>query len=442
MTVIRTPFVPDAPEIAAAVLHPARIAAVLATGLLDSPPEEAFDDLVGLARRLTGARHAVFAVVDAQRCFRKSVVGPGVEQGGHHPVHDSILRLLVTTGEAVFLADARTDDELRGAAPAQEVGAVCCLPVHSPDGQIVGGLCVTDPGPRHWTATEVDALITVARAISSQIMLRESLSTSQDRADALGAALADSEARRQDSAALARTLQTSILPPVLPAIPGTDTAAAYLPARAEVEVVGDFYDLFRAGRDWCVVMGDVCGKGVEAARVTALARYTIRTEATQHPDPRIILERLHEALHTQYGGVFLTAVVAMLRPDGGGGLVGTISGGGHEPALIRRVDGTVETLPTGGTLLGLLDRPRPDAVAVHLAPGDMLVLYTDGVTEARPGPGGDPFDDDRLVATLADCHGLGADAVVDRIISTVLTYANGNTGDDTAVLVVRADPAP
>ena len=99
-------------------------------------------------------------------------------------------------------------------------------------------------------------------------------------------------------------------------------------------------------------------------------------------------------------------------------------------------------LEARGPALGLL----PDVVfreeQVDLRSGDILLLYTDGVTEARPAPGGDPFDDDRLVATLADCHGLGADAVVDRIISTVLAYADGDTGDDTAVLVVRADPAP
>lgn len=438
---IKTPVVVGIPEIAAAVLHPDRISAVLTTGLLDSPPEEAFDDLVGLAHTLTGGLHAVFTVVDAHRAYRKSARGPGIAPGSSHPVYDTPCRVVIAADTPLVVTDLAGDERVGDLVMLHEAGvtALCCLPVHGPDGQVVGGLYVTDPDPRTWTDDEVASLAALSRAITSQITLRGLLSDTRGRVERLDAALTRAEERRSDSAALARTLQTSILPPALPAIPGADTAAAYLPANTDVEVVGDFYDLFRAGDDWCVVMGDVCGNGVEAAKATALARYTIRTEATQHPDPRTVLERLHDAVRAQTRGLFLTALVAMLRSDGRGGLTGPLSSAGHEPALVRRADGTVESLAPDGVLVGIVDRPRPGRVDLRLGPGDLLLLYTDGVTEARTGPGGETFDDDRLAAALTASHGLDATDTVDHVLGTVLAYSRGHTGDDTAVLAIRVD---
>src|SRR4029077_8737412 len=133
------------------------------------------------------------------------------------------------------------------------------------------------------------------------------------------------------STALARSLQDSLLPPALVSIPGVETAAFYRAASGDT-VVGDFYDLFRStGQWWCTVVGDVCGHGTEAAEVTALARYTLRAEATQHRSPATVLTRLNTAMLDQRGpGRFLTAVYATFRTTPRG-ITGRLCTAGHPP---------------------------------------------------------------------------------------------------------------
>jgi hypothetical protein len=169
------------------------------------------------------------------------------------------------------------------------------------------------------------------------------------------------------------------------AIPtGPPAAAAYLPTGHGVEVVGDFYDLFETGGQWWAVMGDVCGHDIEAAKLTALACYTIRTEAA-HLDatPSEVLHRLHAALLAQHGRTKVaTAAVACLRP-GPGGVIGTLCSAGHEPALIRRARGGIDVPPTRGRPLRMTHDVDLHDITFTLGHGDALVLYTDGVTEAR-----------------------------------------------------------
>ncbi|MEV6197157.1 PP2C family protein-serine/threonine phosphatase [Streptomyces sp. NPDC051920] len=149
---------------------------------------------------------------------------------------------------------------------------------------------------------------------------------------ALRQALREARALGDASAAPARTLQDSLLPPSPPKVPGLDVAAVYLPGEAGADVVGDFYDLFRTrGKSWCAVMGDVCGKGMDAAKVTAPARYTVRAEATQHASPAAVLHRLHEAMTEQrLGDRFLTAALAVFRPDAHG-ITEHVASAGHPP---------------------------------------------------------------------------------------------------------------
>lgn len=449
MDVIKTTAAPGVPEIAAALLAPERLGAVLATGLLDTPPDEAFDDLVELAQEITGARDAVFTVIDAARSYRKSARGPGPPAGTQEPVHDAPGQLVAATGEPLVVDDVSADGRVAGMpiVATMRVGSVLCLPVHGRDDQVIGALCVSHERTRHWTPRVVRLLATVARAISSQIRLRASLDDSRRRADQLGTRLADSRRTQADlytalgeSRTRSRALQAGLLPPVLSAIPGADVAAAYVPAGSGSEVIGDFYDLFRAGDDWCAVMGDVCGKGIEAARIAALARYTIRVTCTAESDPAAVLRRLDTALRAEFGETFLTATVAMLRPDGAGGLTGTLSSAGHEPVLLLRADGGIESAGVGGTMLGVLDDPVLRTEPVHLRPGDLMLLYTDGVTEARSGPGAELFGDERLLEALRTCGGQTAEQTVHCIYTGVTEYTRGNSSDDTAVLAVLAAP--
>jgi serine phosphatase RsbU (regulator of sigma subunit) len=183
-------------------------------------------------------------------------------------------------------------------------------------------------------------------------------------------------------------------------------------------------------------MGDVCGKGADAAAVTALARYTLRTLGVQETSPAEVLRKLNEALLRQRTDRrFCTVAYASLEVNGNGSAKVCLSTGGHPLPYVLRVDGTVEAVGEPGTLLGVLADVQLSDTAVELGQGDLLVLYTDGVTEAR-GPRG-MLGSDELAAVLASCAGLDANSVAARIESAALDIQEGSPHDDIAILVVR-----
>jgi GAF domain-containing protein len=202
---------------------------------------------------------------------------------------------------------------------------------------------------------------------------------------ALRAAAAVENARLYEAAsAIAGTLQASLLPPSLPALPGADLAAAYRAAGRGLEVGGDFYDVFSLSEDqWYLVVGDVCGKGAEAAAVTALARYTIRAAAVRRRSPAGILRWLSDAMlrHGDAPGRFCTIACAQVELTAAGARV-TVACGGHPLPLVIRADGTTEEVGAPGTLLGLVADPTLEDRTAELREGDTLLLYTDGLTEA------------------------------------------------------------
>ena len=239
---------------------------------------------------------------------------------------------------------------------------------------------------------------------------------------------------------IARTLQDSLLPTSLPVIEGLDISARYVAGGEGVDVGGDFYDLFPLDheREWFAVLGDVCGKGPEAAALTALARYTIRADADGRT-PGGVLERLNAAVLSQVGDMrFLTATCVRLRRDGGQ-VEARLARGGHPPSLVLRADGTVEVIVPGGPLIGVLAATTFEEVIFRLAPGDALVLFSDGVTEAR-SPDGGLFGVERLSALLAARAGKGADEIAQAIDEAVHAFGEGRPYDDIALLVVRATP--
>lgn len=211
-----------------------------------------------------------------------------------------------------------------------------------------------------------------------------------------------------------------------------------------MEVGGDFYDLFYTrGDHYGAVLGDVCGKGVEAAQVTAMARYTVRADASEHPSPAELLQRLNTAMRTQDASRFLTAIYTTFRLSAAG-LIGRLALAGHPPALIRRADGHVQQLGTPGTLLGIFDEVHLTDSRFRLDPGDLLLLYTDGACEARPSHASKVarpmFDEDNLSAALAESHGLDAAATVERLARVLKSHHDGWTSDDIALLTVRVPP--
>jgi sigma-B regulation protein RsbU (phosphoserine phosphatase) len=246
----------------------------------------------------------------------------------------------------------------------------------------------------------------------------------------------ESEARAR---VLAETLQRSFLPPDIVTVPGLDVGGAYRPAGDGSEVGGDFYDVFRTGHQtWGIVLGDVCGKGASAAVVTSLARYTVRAEALYVSSPAAVLVGLHEALVSGYPDTFCTALFLLLNPLPEGHRLRAATGG-HPLPLCRRADGTIETLGRPGSFLGMEETADISEFSAILTPGDIVVLYTDGVTEASNG--GSFFGESGIAEVLAACAGLTAQAMADAVVAAALACQDGQARDDIAVVVVKVPPS-
>jgi len=245
----------------------------------------------------------------------------------------------------------------------------------------------------------------------------------------------ESEAHAKE---LARTLQQTLIPPALPKIQSLDVAAQFQPAGEGGEIGGDFYDVFEIGDgDCCAVVGDVCGKGVDAAVVTALARYTVRAASVRHEQPSEALHTLNEVLLHHETTRFCTVAVLRLRRDGELWRA-TLSLGGHPLPLLARNDGPTAEVGRPGTLIGIFDRPRFTDVSFDLMPGDFLVLYTDGITEAMNREGA-LYGEDRLTTTIASRHGPAA-SVVNGVFADVSEFLGGVRYNDDAAVVVLAVP--
>jgi serine phosphatase RsbU (regulator of sigma subunit) len=236
---------------------------------------------------------------------------------------------------------------------------------------------------------------------------------------------------------IAHTLQQSLLPGTLPQPPGLEIAARYRPSGEGAEVGGDFYDAWPlADGGYAIAIGDVAGKGPGAAALTALTRHAMKVASRYEMSPSRILEVVNEAILVERSTAeFCTAALALLRPADGG-YTFTCACAGHAPPLVlRAATGAVEEAGTWGTLLGAVADVRFDDTTTHLAEGDVVVCWTDGVTERRVD--GRLFGDERLTALVASLAGSTADAIAASIDDAVVAFAPGLPDDDVAILTLR-----
>ncbi|PWI45066.1 SpoIIE family protein phosphatase [Streptomyces sp. ICBB 8177] len=335
--------------------------------------------------------------------------------------------------ETHFAPLLRMQGELRGIALEMRTKSGGKLPV------LVSSAvkCGSEGEPQLIRTTVFDAS---DRRAYEQELLHRRQEAEQARAEA-EAARREAEADRKRLADALAILQQSLVPTTLPDVPGVE-AAVYYHTASVVRLGGDFYDLFPIDAErWAFFLGDVSGKGPQAAALTSLTRYTLRAAALHDPEPAAALRTLNAVLHQRYaaGGDprYCTVVFGILTPGGDGEPAGVrLASGGHPPALILRADGHAEYLPTpGGLLVGAL----PDAPFVTaettLAPGETMLLYTDGLTEARTGPSGALYGDDALRA-FATHHAPAAPHQLITALTRLLEGFGTGLNDDTALFTL------
>ena len=275
--------------------------------------------------------------------------------------------------------------------------------------------------------------ITFASAESGRMFGDADLELAQDLARR--AALAYDNARLyEERSHIALTLQNTLLPRELPSIDGLEIVPFYQASNiSHADVGGDFYDVFATADDaWAVVVGDVCGKGVEAAALTGMARHTLRAAGARGGTPVEALEDLNRVMIREDGERFCTVAFGRVRSNGHGVHL-DVACGGHPAPLVVRSDGRVETVGAPGSLLGVFDDVAFEERSTLLEPSDLAIFFTDGLIDARATAS---LDEAALATLVARCAGRTAEGALD-VIKAVVADPDASTSDDTCVLVVR-----
>jgi sigma-B regulation protein RsbU (phosphoserine phosphatase) len=302
--------------------------------------------------------------------------------GQQSPLERWLCADVVASEDRLIIGDSRVDTRLsdgnRRGQPSMIAWAG--VPVQDQDGQVAGVLWVADRVPRQWSAGNLTVLETLAQVASSEMALRAALAYSAGRA------------------ALALTLEESLLPPRLMTIPGLQVATRYAAGGTQAEVIADFCDVFPSvAGTWGIVVGDVCGKGSAAASHTALARYALRALARRRTRPSLLLADLNQVL---------------------------LDWPTDDPRFMTAIYAGVQAVRAGA-------RVR------LLRAGDSLILFSDGVTEARGGPTRDLYGDERLRHLVARSGDLNAADMAETILLAILAFSGGRLRDDTVVLVMK-----
>ncbi len=385
--------------------------------------------------RLLASELAAWVIVDVerrQRLRRQFVMGPEDQPSdlanavaAVDPAPGTTPRQVHESGSSLLIAHAE-DAGILGAG-AHGVPVMMMLDATSV-------LCVPLSDGEHTYGT-----LTLARNASEGHFEMADLGVVEELGEQLALAIrVDRMFRRHTE--IADALQASLLPRDLPQIPGVEIAAAYVAATEGLEVGGDFYDVYRTPGGWGVAIGDVCGKGEEAAAVTAAARHAIRVLAHWSADPAEVLDKANEVmLAEEFGDRFVTAKNAHLRWQDGR-LHVVLGSAGHPGPVLVRPDGRTTIMSPGGLPLGLFPTVQAGREEVDLEPGDVLFFFTDGVTEAR-SPELTYFED-RLTDELAGLAGQAPREIVAGLQSLVVEFCRNELRDDMTMLVLRVAEPP
>lgn len=420
-----------ADEVVAQVVHRMDVLATASELLLDEP---VFNEQVAVrrcARLLAGelADWAIIDVVQSEELRRQVVLGPDDERSQEvaravehlDPARGTLPDTVRRTWQTALHAHVE-DLELLGRTPDERlvcasmgITSMLCVPIE--DGERCLGVITLasrgEQGP--FDLMDLGVVQRLGRYLALVI-----------RAARL----------YQRRAEVADTLQASLLPRALPAIPGLDIAARYIGAARGVEVGGDFYDVFPTVTGWGFILGDVCGKGEEAAAVTATARHGVRLLSRWKDQPAEVLTMVNQSLLDE--DRFVTAVMADLRLQDGTASV-TLGTAGHPPAIVIRQNGPVRTASGGGVPLGLFADFEPGMESIELHERDTLFLYSDGVIDACD-VGRERFGHHRLVEILMAHADQPVNELLIAVERALMDFSDGDMRDDVSILALRVLP--
>jgi sigma-B regulation protein RsbU (phosphoserine phosphatase) len=405
--------------------EPERIAAVRRYDVLDTPPDGAFERVTALAAKHFDVPISIVSIVDTDRIWFKSHHGVDAEQIDREP---GLCASAILQDTPWIVENAATDPRtMSNPLVAGELGLrfYAGAPLTTHDGHNLGTLCVIDAEPREFSDDQASTLADMAAIVMDELELRRAARLTVDQESLL----------RGQAETMNAALQQSLLPLGVPRLPGTDIATLFRPADAGV-VGGDFYDVFEVGEMAVFVVGDVSGKGPAAASVTALARHALRTAALGTGSPAAMLETLNRAMFIGHGEThpehFCTVLVVTGRRQGDG-LALSAAAAGHPPGLLIGAGGEVAELGAAAPPAGAYRDAAFADRAATLSAGDALVMFTDGITEARTPEGllGTGGLTGELVAHRAgDAAGLVA--CIERLLDGV------DVRDDVAAVVLQA----
>jgi phosphoserine phosphatase RsbU/P len=404
-----------------------RIAAVRRYDVLDTPPDGAFERLTALAAKHFAVPIAIVSIVDSDRIWFASHHGIDAEQIGRDP---GLCASAILHDAPWIVENAATDPRtIANPLVAGELGLrfYAGAPLTTHDGYNLGTLCVIDDEPREFPDEQAATLADMAAIVMDELELRLAARRTIDHESLL----------RGQAESTASMLQQSLLPPRLPELAGADVAVLYRPADASV-VGGDFYDVFEAGEQVVLVVGDVSGKGPSAAAVTALARHTIRTAALATDSPSAMLRTLNRSMfigRTEADIEHFATVLIVVAKREADGLSLSAAAAGHPPGLVIRVDGDSGELGAAGPPIGWYADASFTQCEATLHRGDALVLFTDGITEARTSDG--MLGSDGLERRLEVHAGAGAAALIGDI-ERLLADGAVEVRDDVAAVAVQA----
>jgi serine phosphatase RsbU (regulator of sigma subunit) len=397
-----------------------------------------FSESVTLQRcaRLLSEALGAWVIVDMDRggvLRRHFVTGPDKQESGQlaqtvaavNPepgslpvaVRDSASTLLVTHAE---------DHDILGAGPGGvpllallDAGSVLCVPLS--DGEQTHGVLTLarDPSRGYFSLADVGLVEEIAEQLALAMSVRHMLRTRTETAEAL---------------------QASLLPPVLHAVPGVEIASAHMAPTRGRAVGGDFYDVHPTPDGWGLAIGDVCGKGADAASVTAVARHAIRVLAHWSADPAEVLRGANEImLAEEFGSRFVTAAATHLSWSGRS-LHAVLGSAGHPGPVLVRPDGRAQVLAGGGLPLGIFPDAEPVTHELELATGDVLFFCTDGLTDARSPD--QAYFEGSLADGLSTLAGKPPADIVSGLRRLVLDFCAGVLLDDVTMLVLRVGEPP